>query len=175
MPFSMNHASALAWPVVQAGAGPVYLLKVHLGVVVFHEKASDLSSYLPVTPLPIVLNTNCNLFLAARMPNCLEPLVCVFFYDPCFREGVTGGPGRGRNLTKSTDQTLEPNTHRRRIPKGGQNFNTSSPSVNHTCWLADTTRISLHAHVCHDNTMKRPWADLCAFNERSWSFAPQTG
>ena len=62
MPFSMNHASALAWPVVQAGAGPVYLLKVHLGVVVFHEKASDLSSYLPVTLLPIVLNTNCNLF-----------------------------------------------------------------------------------------------------------------
>ena len=118
MPFSMNHASALAWPVVQAGAGPVYLLKVHLGIVVFHEKASDLSSYLPVTPLPIVLNTNCNLFLAARMPNCLEPLVCVFFYDPCFREGVTGGPGRGRNLTRSTDQTLEPNTHRRRIPKG---------------------------------------------------------
>ena len=62
MPFSMNHASALAWPVVQAGAGPVHLLKVHLGVVVFHEKASDLSSYLPVTLLPIVLNTNCNLF-----------------------------------------------------------------------------------------------------------------
>ena len=62
MPFSMNHASALAWPVVQAGAGPVYLLKVNFGVVVFHEKASDLSSYLPVTPLPIILNTNCNIF-----------------------------------------------------------------------------------------------------------------
>ena len=58
---------------------------------------------------------------------------------------------------------------------GGQNSNTSSPSVNHTCWLADTTRISLHAHVCHDNKMKRPWVDFCNFNESSWSFAPQTG
>ena len=114
----MNHASALAWPVVQAGAGPVYLLKVHLGVAVFHEKASDLSNYLPVTPLPIVLNTNCNLFSCGTDAKLSRAFGLCLFYDPCFREGVTGGPGRGRNLTRSTDQTLEPNTHRRRIPKG---------------------------------------------------------